>query len=182
MSGRPCGHESRIGRDVRWSRRTRKAYRPIVGAREFLVMFYLRHDQASAVVLQFSVEVCEVMVVVDVKWLKSPKVAHCRSSTARADHPSMHRLCRQVVSAKRGKSWEMVKIKSGVRDKFSSSRFSQQLSTSFCLQKGKFDKRSRSRLRSSRGKKESGMMEAPGRAVATAHGGVVSSRSKESFA
>jgi hypothetical protein len=75
----------------------------------------------------------------------------------------------------------LVKIKSGVRDNFSSSRFSQQLSTSFCLQKGKFDKRSRSRLRSSRGKKESGMLEAPGRAVATAHGGVVSSRSKESF-
>jgi hypothetical protein len=106
MSGRPCGHESRIGRDVRWSRRTRKAYRPIVGAREFLVIFFLRHDQASAVVPRFSVEVCEVMVVVDVKWLKSPKVAHCRSSTARADHPSVHRLCCQVVSAKRGKSWE----------------------------------------------------------------------------
>ena len=108
MSGRPCGPESRIGRDVRWSRRTRKAYRPIVGAREFLVIFFLRHDQASAVVLQVSGEVCEVMVVVDVKWLKSPKVAHCRSSTARADHPSTHRLGCQVVCGKVGNCEDQV--------------------------------------------------------------------------
>ena len=57
-------------------------------------------------VLHSSGEV-SVVIVVDLEWLKSTKVAHrYRISTARADRPPTHGLGCQVVSAKRGKSWD----------------------------------------------------------------------------
>lgn len=56
-------------------------------------------------ILQFSCQV-DVVIVVDVKWLKSPKVARVDPDAARADLPPAHGLDPQVVSAKIGKSWE----------------------------------------------------------------------------
>jgi hypothetical protein len=47
-----------------------------------------------------------VVIVVDVKWLKSSKVAHVDPDGTGGSPAGAHRRCCQVVSAKIGKSLE----------------------------------------------------------------------------